>query len=181
MNRLAVTLILVLLLSVAPDILSSETQTPALTPVEDDAVGILAAEVARLGWVVYSARSEQGDWDIFCCRPNGTDIRNLTRTPQSTEFSPQVSRDGRQTPLPPPAARRDDRQQSARRTRRTGDRRQRRLAPAGAGRAGRPTRGPVGVPTASRSPACPSKASPSSIWPRGRKSGVCRARASFSS
>ncbi len=136
MNRLAVTLILVLLLSVAPDILSSETQTPALTPVEDDAVGILAAEVARLGWVVYSARSEQGDWDIFCCRPNGTDIRNLTRTPQSTEFSPQVSRDGQQTPLPPAAARRDDRQQSARRARRTGDRGQRRLAPAGAGRAG---------------------------------------------
>ncbi len=66
----------------------------AATSGDEDAVRVLAEEVANLGWVLYSARGEQGDWDICCCRPNGTDVRNLTRTPQFHEFSPQVSRDG---------------------------------------------------------------------------------------
>lgn len=60
------------------------------------AVQTLSDEVARLGWIVYSARSEQGDWDICCCRPNGREVRNLTNTPETSEFSPQLSRDGRQ-------------------------------------------------------------------------------------
>jgi Tol biopolymer transport system component len=87
MNRPLVMLILVLL--------SVTVQARAEQLVEDDAVHALSAEVARLGWVVYGARSDQGGWDLFCCRPNGSDIHQLTRTAEFSEFSPQVSRDGR--------------------------------------------------------------------------------------
>lgn len=68
-------------------------ETPARAA-DDDAVDALSAEVAGLGWVLYSARAEAGDWDIFCCRPNGSEVQNLTRTPQHNEYSPLVSRDG---------------------------------------------------------------------------------------
>jgi Tol biopolymer transport system component len=59
------------------------------------AVEQLAAEVRDKGWLCYSARSERGDWDLFVCRPDGSAVRNLTRTPSFSEFSPQFSRDGR--------------------------------------------------------------------------------------
>ena len=55
----------------------------------------LAEEVRRCGWLVFSARSERGDWDLFACRPDGSDRRNLTRTPESNEAGAQFSRDGR--------------------------------------------------------------------------------------
>ncbi len=55
----------------------------------------LAEEVRRYGWLVFSARSERGDWDLFVCRPDGSDRRNLTRTPESNEAAAQFSRDGR--------------------------------------------------------------------------------------
>ena len=61
----------------------------------DPAVTSLAAEVRAKGWVAYGARSTNRDWDLFLCRPDGSGVRPLTRTPGSTEFSPQFSRDGR--------------------------------------------------------------------------------------
>ncbi len=67
-------------------------QTPTARSAE---VGTLAEEVRAKGWIAYGARSAQGDWDLFLCRPDGTDIRPLTRTPKFNEFSPQFSRDGR--------------------------------------------------------------------------------------
>jgi hypothetical protein len=33
----------------------------------------LAEEVRDLGWIVYGARSAQGDWDLFACRPDGSE------------------------------------------------------------------------------------------------------------
>lgn len=60
------------------------------------AVQLLAAEVREKGWIVYGARSSHGDWDLFACRPDGSAPRNLTHTPEFSEFSPQFSRDGRQ-------------------------------------------------------------------------------------
>ena len=59
------------------------------------AVQELAQEVRGNGWLGYAARSEGGDWDLFVCRPDGSAIRHLTRTPACSEFSPQFSRDGR--------------------------------------------------------------------------------------
>jgi Tol biopolymer transport system component len=55
----------------------------------------LAAEVHSQGWLIFSARSTQGDWDLFACRPDGTDRRSITATPEYNEAAPQVSRDGR--------------------------------------------------------------------------------------
>jgi Tol biopolymer transport system component len=55
----------------------------------------LADEVRGLGWIVFSARSDRGDWDLFACRPDGSGRRNITRTPDANEAAPQFSRDGR--------------------------------------------------------------------------------------
>lgn len=55
----------------------------------------LTAEVRSKGWIAYAARSEKGDWDLFLCRPDGSQRRHLTATPEHNEFSPQFSRDGR--------------------------------------------------------------------------------------
>ncbi len=60
------------------------------------AMTALASEVHSLGWIVYGARTEKGDWDLFASRPDGSDRRNLTSTSEFSEFSPQVSRDGTQ-------------------------------------------------------------------------------------
>ena len=54
----------------------------------------LAAEVRGKGWIVFPARSEQGDWDLFLTRPDGSQRRPLTRTPEWNEAAPQFSRDG---------------------------------------------------------------------------------------
>jgi dipeptidyl aminopeptidase/acylaminoacyl peptidase len=62
----------------------------------DDAAKRLAEEVRDKGWVVFSARSGEGaDWDLFLCRPDGSGLRNITRTPDYNEIAPQFSRDGR--------------------------------------------------------------------------------------
>jgi Tol biopolymer transport system component len=54
----------------------------------------LAEEVRARGWIAYSARSDKGDWDIYLIRPDGSERRNLTQTPQWNEAWPQFSRDG---------------------------------------------------------------------------------------
>jgi Tol biopolymer transport system component len=55
----------------------------------------LADEVRGKGWILFGARSEHGDWDLFACRPDGSALRPFTRTPAFSEFAPQFSRDGR--------------------------------------------------------------------------------------
>src|SRR5437867_12072857 len=71
----------------------------SLTPLASAAdpspeVARLAAEVRGKGWIVFPARSEQGDWDLFLMRPDGSKRRALTRTPEWNEAAPQFSRDG---------------------------------------------------------------------------------------
>lgn len=61
----------------------------------EDAGSALRREVARLGWIVFGARGTAGDWDLFACRPDGSQLRPVTTTPAWNEFNPQVSRDGR--------------------------------------------------------------------------------------
>ncbi len=56
----------------------------------------LRAEVRGKGWIVFSARSEQGDYDIFKMRPDGSALANLTQTPGFNEIYPLFSRDGKQ-------------------------------------------------------------------------------------
>src|SRR5262249_46992024 len=58
-------------------------------------VARLAEEVRDKGWIVFPARSERGDWDLFLIRPDGSHRRALTRTPDWNEAAPQFSRDGK--------------------------------------------------------------------------------------
>ncbi len=55
----------------------------------------LADEVRSKGWIVFPAPSRQGDWDLFLMRPDGSQRRPLTRTPEWNEAAPQLSRDGK--------------------------------------------------------------------------------------
>ena len=71
-------------------LLQREAPAAELSPVDQ-----LAAEVHGMGWICYAARTAEGDWDLFLCRPDGTDGRALTRTPEFNEFYPQFSRDGK--------------------------------------------------------------------------------------
>jgi Tol biopolymer transport system component len=61
----------------------------------DASVRALAEEVRDKGRIVFCARSQAGDWDLFLCRPDGSELRNLTRTAEFNESAPQFSRDGR--------------------------------------------------------------------------------------
>ncbi|MEW6237561.1 MAG: hypothetical protein AB1656_19435 [Candidatus Omnitrophota bacterium] len=65
-------------------------------PLLDDSTKRLAEEVKDKGWIIFSACSDKGDWDLFSCRPDGSDPKNLTQTPEFNEAAPQFSRDGRQ-------------------------------------------------------------------------------------
>jgi hypothetical protein len=44
-------------------------------------VAALRAEVRVKGWIVYDARTEKGDMDIFLCRPDGGSVRNIKYAP----------------------------------------------------------------------------------------------------
>jgi Tol biopolymer transport system component len=72
-----------------------ETGLSSVSGPQVEAVRRLSAEVQDKGWIAYSAKSDKGDWDIFLCRPDGSHVRNLTHTPDQSEFAPQFSRDGR--------------------------------------------------------------------------------------
>jgi Tol biopolymer transport system component len=65
---------------------------PALARADDTAA--LAAEVKTKGWIVFPARTEKGDWDLFLMRPDGSERRNITNTPDANEAYPLFSRDG---------------------------------------------------------------------------------------
>ena len=64
-------------------------------PVSDDiSVRLLSEEVRDKGWIVFCARSDKGDWDLFLCRPDGSGLHNITKTSEYNEAAPQFSRDG---------------------------------------------------------------------------------------
>ena len=55
----------------------------------------LKAEVRGRGWVVFGARTEAGDHDLFVMRPDGSERRQLTHTAEFNEAGPRFSRDGK--------------------------------------------------------------------------------------
>src|SRR5262245_6637615 len=61
---------------------------------DDPKVARLAKEVRNKGWIVYSARTEAGDWDLFLMRPDGSARRNISNTPNSHEMGGRFSPDG---------------------------------------------------------------------------------------
>ena len=68
---------------------SASTQTPAT------ATQALANALHDCGWILFSNKTEQGDWDLFRVRPDGTDRQNLTDTPEFNEAGARYSRDGK--------------------------------------------------------------------------------------
>jgi Tol biopolymer transport system component len=54
----------------------------------------LSKELANKGWVIYSGKTEKGDWDLFLMRPDGSQRRNVTNTPDSNEMGVRFSPDG---------------------------------------------------------------------------------------
>ncbi|HZW30942.1 MAG TPA: hypothetical protein VFF52_09565 [Isosphaeraceae bacterium] len=55
----------------------------------------LTEEVRAQGWIIYSARSEAGDWDLFRMRPDGSDRKALTQTRDHHEAGVRFSPDGK--------------------------------------------------------------------------------------
>lgn len=55
----------------------------------------LEQEVAAKGWILYSAKTPAGDYDLFLARPNGEGVRNITRTPGLNEFGGRFAPDGK--------------------------------------------------------------------------------------
>lgn len=55
----------------------------------------LRDEIKQKGWIVYCARSDNGSWDLFACRPDGSEKRNITNTPDFEEAGPLFSRDNK--------------------------------------------------------------------------------------
>ena len=62
----------------------------------DPRIEKLANEVRSKGWVVCSAKTDKGDWDLFLMRPDGSQLRNITNTPAHSEAAPRFSPDGKQ-------------------------------------------------------------------------------------
>ena len=61
----------------------------------DPGAAALAKEVASLGWILFSARTAQGDYDLFLSRPDGSARRNFTQTPDVNEFGGRFSPDSK--------------------------------------------------------------------------------------
>src|SRR5215472_13244298 len=67
----------------------------AATEVKDPGTKKLYNEVADKGWIIFSAKSEKGDYDLFVSRPNGSGLRNITRTPEYNELGARFLPDGK--------------------------------------------------------------------------------------
>ena len=67
----------------------------AQSPGADAGANALASEVASRGWIVFSTKTGQGDYDLFVARPDGSSRRNLTQTPGANEFGGRFSPDGK--------------------------------------------------------------------------------------
>jgi Tol biopolymer transport system component len=61
----------------------------------NDAAAQLAKEVRGKGWIVYTGPGEKGDWDLFLMRPDGSNQRNITRSPDFHEIGARFSPDGK--------------------------------------------------------------------------------------
>ncbi len=74
---------------------------------ESATVDTLKAEVAKQGWIVFAAhpaeinsgtiitnRNQRGQLDLYLVRPDGSELKNLTKTDQYSEFGARYSPDG---------------------------------------------------------------------------------------
>lgn len=61
----------------------------------DELAAQLAKEVRNKGWIIFSARAENGSWDVFLSRPDGSQRRNITRTANFEEVGARFSPDSK--------------------------------------------------------------------------------------
>lgn len=54
----------------------------------------LAKEAHTKGWIVFSARDAKGNWDLLLMRPDGSNRRDITPTPDFNETGRRFSPDG---------------------------------------------------------------------------------------
>ena len=62
--------------------------------VDRDSRSELAAELHDKGWLVFSAKTEREDWDLFLMRPDGADRQPVTSTREFNEAGARFSPDG---------------------------------------------------------------------------------------
>ena len=74
---------------------TSDSSDAAADAARDPRTTELATEVHDLGWIVFGARTDKGDWDLFVMRPDGSERRNITNTADYNEAAPRFSPDGR--------------------------------------------------------------------------------------
>ncbi|MPY86980.1 MAG: hypothetical protein GEU99_03570 [Luteitalea sp.] len=74
---------------------STGSESAARQDPNDPRVLKLASEVGDKGWIVYSARTAKGDWDLFLMRPDGSARRPLTETSEYSEGGARFSPSGR--------------------------------------------------------------------------------------
>jgi Tol biopolymer transport system component len=55
----------------------------------------LATELHAAGWIVYSAKTDQSDWDLYRMRPDGSNRQALVETAAFSEAGPRMSPDGK--------------------------------------------------------------------------------------
>jgi len=60
----------------------------------DARIVALSNEVHNKGWIIYSARTDKSNWDLFLMRPDGSEHRNITNTRQFNEAAARFSPDG---------------------------------------------------------------------------------------
>jgi Tol biopolymer transport system component len=72
----------------------AQNSATAARSASDESGVELAREVRGKGWIVYSAQGLGGDWDLFVMRPDGTDRKNITGTPDASEVAGRFSPDG---------------------------------------------------------------------------------------
>lgn len=71
------------------------TRRPLATPRDSTAASSMALELHRSGWLIYSAQTDRGDWDLFAMRPDGTERYPVTETPEWNEAGARFSPDGK--------------------------------------------------------------------------------------
>lgn len=76
-------------------VLSGFCVAMAARPAINPKVIKLAREVKNKGWIIYTAKTKKGDYDLFVMRPDGTRKRNLTNTPEFNEMGVQFSPSGK--------------------------------------------------------------------------------------
>jgi len=82
------------LLLFALNAVAQSAALPTALPAASVEVDALAKEVADRGWLVYGARGDNGTWDLFLSRPDGSQRRNITNSPDAEEAAPRFSPDG---------------------------------------------------------------------------------------